>query len=491
MTSDPIHRSGDPSSSGAGPAVRRGNSRCLVCRYLRVLPFNRCRSCTLSRMAQCPTIKAGLLLTGATAAAGVAAYMMGGPASRTALIMTGLISVILLLMINSHSNRQARTRAQLIQYQQELARQHEFLRKLSPLEGLSECLDYVVESTAEQLRCRRVSIMLADEKGEHLVIAASRGLPEEVVAGTRIRIGQGVSGRVFQNDKPIHVHDARSRRGSEALPIDSAAFMSGPLMLSGMRWGNARLGVLSITEPIGRDDFSVEDEFVFSNICAASAVAVYNHMAVAQAKQANVEFLETLVNAIEARDAYTRGHSERVSAYAEAMGRRLGMDEESVSHLRTAGRLHDIGKIGFSDAILRKSSALTEAEWDLVHRHTDVAAEMLGQASMVSAAIDAISRHHERLDGSGYPHGLAGEQIPLMARILGVADAFDAMTTERPYSQPISVADALAELRRDGGRQFDIACVNVLVEAVRSGRLDEILLGGTAPRADAVAESAG
>jgi len=248
--------------------------------------------------------------------------------------------------------------------------------------------------------------------------------------------------------------------------------MSGPLLLSGMRWGSTRLGVLSVTQPTGRGDFSIDDEFIFSNICEASAVAIYNHMAVAKVKQGNVEFLDTLVNAIEARDKYTRGHSERVSKYAVAVGLRLLLTRESLAHLHMIARLHDIGKIGIPDAILQKPGPLTDQEWRLIRRHTDIGANMLAQASLVSSAIDAIRDHHERLDGSGYPRGLTRPEIPLLARIIAVADTFDAMTTARPYRGAHPVAEAVAELKREGDRKFDPVCVDALIEALKSGELE-------------------
>ena len=451
-----------------------GNTRCFICRRLRVLPFRRCRNCVLAGANQCPTVKAGGVLIALAAAFAAVAYVIGGPAGQTLFVMTGLITAVLLLLINAHSNEQARGRVLLAQLRRELAQQHDFLKDLSPLDSLRDCMNHIVTGAAERLGCRRVSVMLVDDDRRYLRVAAACGLDAEVASRTRILIGQQVSGQVFQADAPIHVHDAKAERGDDMLPIDSLAFMSGPLLLSGIRWGKTRLGVLSVTEPIGRTDFSIDDEFVFSNICEASAVAIHNHKALEKVKQANVEFLETLVNAIEARDKYTRGHSERVGRYAIAVGRRLAMNDEELADLQMAGRLHDIGKIGMPDAILDKPAAPTPQEWQTIYQHTDVATKMLARASLVSAAIDAIRCHHERLDGSGYPHGLRGEQIPLAARIVCVADAFDAMTTARAYHDPLPVDEALAELEAQP-QKLDLRCVQALAQALRCGELDEVL----------------
>lgn len=446
---------------------------CVLSNKLGVKPFRRCVDCDLRGADQCPPIRASLMLIAAVVVEGAAAWYFGGPVLNTIFVITALVAVIMLSLINSQTDERARSRRRLRELRREQAEQHEFLKKLSPMQTLDECMDFIVNSSVERLRCKRVSIMLADEAGEYLYIAASRGVPQDVIDSTRIPVGERIAGRVFQSDTPIHIRGPQSDK--EALPIDSDSIMSAPLLLSNMSWGKIRLGVLSITEPVGRDDFSIEDEFVFSNICEASAVAIHNHQAVAKVKRSNVEFLETLVNAIEARDTYTRGHSERVACYAVAIGRQMALSEQSIDELSMAGRLHDIGKIGMADELLYKRTTPSEDEWARIREHPVIATEMLTGASLVSGAMDAIRCHHERLDGSGYPNGLSDADIPLLARIVCVADAFDAMTTRRPYSEPLSLRDALGELLNGAGKQFDLACVEALTEAVGSGQLADML----------------
>ncbi len=458
---------------GNEQAVSKLLHNCVLSYKFGLKPFRRCVDCELQSVRQCPPIRASILLVLAVAIEGAAAWYFGGAVLNTIFVMTGLVAVIMLSLINSRTDERERSRHRLQQLRREQAEQHEFLKKLSPLDSLDECLEYIVDSAIERLRCRRVSVMLADEAGEYLYIAASRGGPQNVIDSTRIPVGERIAGRVFQSDTPIHIRGPQN--ADEALPIDSDAIMSAPLLLSNMNWGKMRLGVLSITEPVGRDDFTIEDEFVFSNICEASAVAIHNHQAVARVKRSNVEFLETLVNAIEARDTYTRGHSERVARYAVAIGERMSLSEKSIEQLSMAGRLHDIGKIGMADEILNKRTKPSEDEWDRIRLHPVIATEMLAGASLVSGALDAIRCHHERLDGSGYPQGLSGGDIPLPARVICVADAFDAMTTRRPYSEPLSLREALAELLKNAGKQFDLACVEALAEAVGSGKLADVL----------------
>jgi len=464
---------------GNEQAVSKLLHNCVLAHRLGIKPFRRCDDCELPSVRQCPPIRASILLVLAVAVEGAAAWWFGGAVLTTIFIMTGLVAVIILLLINSRTDEQTRSRRRLLELRREQAEQHEFLKKLSPLEGLDECLEYIVDNSIERLHCHRVSVMLADEAGEHLYIAAARGVPQDVIDSTRIPVGERIAGRVFQSDTPIHIRGPQN--ADEALPIDSDAIMSAPLLLSNMSWGKMRIGVLSITEPVGRDDFTIEDEFVFSNICEASAVAIHNHQTVARVKRSNVEFLETLVSAIEARDKYTRGHSERVARYAIAIGEQMSLSENSLDELSVAGRLHDIGKIAMPDEILHKRAAPSDDEWDRIRQHPVTATEMLAGASLVSGALDAIRCHHERLDGSGYPQGLSNGDISLPARVLCVADAFDAMTTRRPYSEPLSLRDALAELLNGAGKQFDLACVEALTEAIGAGKLADVLPAETAP----------
>ncbi len=446
---------------------------CMLSHKLGVKPFRRCADCELSGARYCPPIRASVLLLAAVIAEGVAAWHFGGPVLNTIFIITSLAAVLIFSLINSQTDERARSRRRLRELRREQAEQHEFLKKLSPLGALDDCLEYIVKAAAERLQCERVSIMLADEVGEYLYIAASHGVPREVVESTRIPFGERIAGRVFRSDTPIHIRGPQNPE--EALPIDSDAIMSAPLLLSNMTWGKVRLGVLSITEPVGRDDFSIEDEFIFSNICEASGVAIYNHQAIAKVKKSNLEFLETLIKVIEARDPYTRGHSERVGSYAVAIGEQMLLSGESIDELSVAGRLHDIGKIGMADEILNKRTEPSEIEWERIREHPVTAVGMLSGAPISDGALDAIRCHHERLDGSGYPNGLSDGGIPLLARVVCVADAFDAMTTCRPYSKALSIREALSELLKGADKQFDLACVEAMAEAIGSGKLADAL----------------
>jgi putative nucleotidyltransferase with HDIG domain len=192
-----------------------------------------------------------------------------------------------------------------------------------------------------------------------------------------------------------------------------------------------------------------------------------------------LEAVESLNATVDAKDPYTAGHSQRVQRIALAIGEELGLDAESLDVLRFAGLFHDIGKIGVPDAILTKPARLTELEFEIVKRHPEDGARIVGRLHRMHAAVPAILHHHERWDGNGYPHRLAGEEIPIEAAIVGLADAVDAMTTDRPYSSARTLHEATDEVVLNRGTQFAPAVVDAFVALVE--RVPELF--GTDPAA--------
>ena len=181
--------------------------------------------------------------------------------------------------------------------------------------------------------------------------------------------------------------------------------------------------------------------------------------------------IKMLANAIDEKDPYTRGHSERVAFYSAAMAKHLGMSPEEVERVHLSGIIHDVGKIGIEDKILRKAAALTDDEYEIMKQHPTKGAHILDAVPLLKQMAGAGLMHHENVDGSGYPDGLKGDQIPLLGRIVSVADAFDAMTTDRPYSKAMTLDAALARLRFLAGKKFDSKCVEAIVRAHAAGDL--------------------
>jgi putative nucleotidyltransferase with HDIG domain len=179
------------------------------------------------------------------------------------------------------------------------------------------------------------------------------------------------------------------------------------------------------------------------------------------------ETVETLNAAVEARDPYTAGHSQRVRRVALAIGRELGLGTKQLGALGTAALFHDVGKIGIPDSILTKTGALEPAEAAVMREHVTRSAEIVAKVSSFQDAVPAIRHHHERWDGLGYPDGLSGDEIPIEAAIIGLADAWDAMTTDRPYAVALSLNDALMQIRTGRGKHFNPAVVDAFTEVAR------------------------
>jgi PAS domain S-box-containing protein len=188
-------------------------------------------------------------------------------------------------------------------------------------------------------------------------------------------------------------------------------------------------------------------------------------------KEAALQTLDALAGIEEANDPYTAGHSTRVTELALRIATEMGLGEDELNVLRIAGPLHDMGKIGITQSVLNKPSKLTQAEWLMIRAHPVMSAETAERVVAFRDAVPAIRHHHERWDGTGYPDGLKEEHIPLPARILAVADAFEAMTSERPYRGPLTQDEALAELRTGAGTQWDPDAVKALLRIVAAQNL--------------------
>jgi putative nucleotidyltransferase with HDIG domain len=186
----------------------------------------------------------------------------------------------------------------------------------------------------------------------------------------------------------------------------------------------------------------------------------------AETEEAYVGAIRALALALDARDPYTAGHSERVSAVSVAIGRQMNLGADDLEVLRLGALLHDIGKIGISDAVLRKPGPLTREEFALIEQHPIVGARILRSVRFLAPHLPIVELHHERPDGKGYPHRLRGNEIPLLARIVRVADAFDAMTSARAYRPARGRAEAMRELWQCAGPQFDAEVVHALSLAV-------------------------
>jgi len=211
--------------------------------------------------------------------------------------------------------------------------------------------------------------------------------------------------------------------------------------------------------------FFIEEELnVLRSIGHTTLVAVENTMHLIESKNNYVQTIDALIAAIEAKDQYTRGHSQRVSSIAVKIAQRLGMTKQQIEEIRIAGILHDIGKIGISDRILLKKGPLTKEEYEIIKKHPAISNRILYPIGLADRILKAVAFHHERFDGKGYPFGLTNESLGLEPQIIAVADAYDAMTSSRPYRDALSYEKAISELKHNKGSQFHPGIVNVMIQ---------------------------
>ncbi len=192
--------------------------------------------------------------------------------------------------------------------------------------------------------------------------------------------------------------------------------------------------------------------------------------AYSELKEAYRGTVESLRLAVDAKDSYTKNHSDRVSYYSVLIGKKLGLSQEDLETLKDGALFHDIGKIGIPDAILQKPGKLTDNEYDDIKNHPSIGAKILAPAKIFGGIIDIVKYHHERFDGKGYPSSLKGEEIPLLARIVCVADSFDAMTSDRSYRPRFTLLKALDELENGKGTQFDPRVVDAFILAIKENK---------------------
>jgi len=227
------------------------------------------------------------------------------------------------------------------------------------------------------------------------------------------------------------------------------------------------IGILSLF--FGKDRILKEEELKFLELFSIQiGIGIENAMLFEKIQNSYVNAIKSLINTLEARDRYTKGHSEEVVYYSILIGRKLGFNEEQIKILKNAAYLHDLGKVGIKDHILLKPSRLREDEFELIKQHPLITFKIIEPLNLREEEIEACLYHHERIDGSGYPYGLIGEKIPIYAKIIAVADAYSAMTSERPYRKKMSKEEAIEELKRYAGKHFDSDIVDLFIEIINS-----------------------
>jgi putative nucleotidyltransferase with HDIG domain len=215
------------------------------------------------------------------------------------------------------------------------------------------------------------------------------------------------------------------------------------------------VGVLTVGPKRSKESFTRDDQRTLTTLANQTAVAIDNARLYEELENTFEQTVVALANAIDVRDTYTSDHSQQIANWAAETARVLGCLPHEIESIYWGGLLHDIGKIGIPDSILRKPTTLTKSEWDIIIQHPKLGAEMISPIKKLSHIAPIIEYSHERYNGSGYPYGVAQDEIPLGARIVSVVDSFSAMMDERPYKRPMKFIDAVEEIRRNSGTLYD------------------------------------
>jgi putative nucleotidyltransferase with HDIG domain len=227
------------------------------------------------------------------------------------------------------------------------------------------------------------------------------------------------------------------------------------------------IGVLNLIRVEGTISFSHVDLEIINVLASQSSISIDNVQLYQDIRDNYLKTIRAFALAVEAKDRYTHGHSENVMKYTVVLAKHLGLPEDEIENVKYAGLLHDIGKIGISEFILNKPSRLTQYEFDEIKKHPGVGAKILADVPFLQPLVPLVLHHHEFFDGNGYPDGIAGDKIPLGARILSVADVFEAMTSNRPYRKALLPDMVVKALIAGKGKQFDPRIVDAFLEVLK------------------------
>jgi HD-GYP domain-containing protein (c-di-GMP phosphodiesterase class II) len=341
-------------------------------------------------------------------------------------------------------------------------------------------LEILLSQVTVQLGVDAASVLLLNPHTQTLEYAARRGFRTGALQHTTLRLGEGYAGRAALERRTIVVPDLRSSSSDpdfgqsriEALrsSIQKEAFIGYygvPLVAKGEVQGVLEIFHRACLDP------DPEWQSFLEMLAGQAAIAIDNATLFNNLQRSNVELalaydttLEGWARALELRDFETQGHCRSVTDLTLRLGRALGVSDTELVHMHRGALLHDIGKMGIPDSILLKPGSLTDEEWDTMRRHPVYAYEMLSSVAFLRPALDIPYCHHEKWDGTGYPRGLKGEQIPLAARIFAVVDVWDALCSDRPYRDAWPEEKALAHIREQAGKHFDPRVVNVFLALV-------------------------
>ncbi len=336
---------------------------------------------------------------------------------------------------------------------------------------LDQLTDLILRELSQALHIEDCAILVKGSNGDDFSVIAELGHNQNIL--TDFRADHPIIRWLSQNPQTISKKDLIfnpffkslwSNEKKELLEFKAELFV--PLSTKGKFVGLLIVGVKRSSQPYTQDD-----QLILSALANQTAVAVENARLYEELEETFVQTISALANAIDIRDTYTSSHSQRIANWASAIGRYLDFPADEIRIIYWGGLLHDIGKIGIPDEILRKPTKLNKAEWEIIKKHTLMGARLVGQIKKISDVAPIIEYSHERYDGLGYPHGIKGNEIPIGSRIISVVDSYSAMRDERPYKKPYSYEKAVEELKQNSGSMYDPKIVDAFIKILETDQV--------------------
>lgn len=331
--------------------------------------------------------------------------------------------------------------------------------------SLHTILNTVLIQTLEQLHVDAAAILLYNQETQILEYAAGRGFKSSAIQKTHNRFGEGHAGRAISEGRMIHVPDLHEKPQLRSMPEEGfVCYFGVPLI--------AKSSIKGVLEIFHRSHLQPYPEWIdfLETLGGQAAIAIDNANLFENLQQSNLDLalaydatIEGWSRALDLRDHETEGHTQRVTEMTLELAHRMNIDSDQLIHIKRGGLLHDIGKMGIPDRILMKEEELTESEWMIMRQHPQFAFELLNPIAYLKPALDIPYCHHEKWDGTGYPRGLKGEEIPLVARIFAIVDVWDAFTMNRPYRKAWTQERTLEYIRTNSGTHFDPRIVAIFL----------------------------
>jgi HD-GYP domain-containing protein (c-di-GMP phosphodiesterase class II) len=340
---------------------------------------------------------------------------------------------------------------------------------------IKKLMNEIMKIAKEELKAESSTLYLLDEENQELWFEVALGDKGTLVKEIRLKIGEGIAGWVAKEGVTLNLEDVNKDprfMSSIAKKID---YKQKAMLTVPVKYQEKTIGVLQLINKAGGGKFSKDDEKLLEEMSSQVAIALANARLYKELKDLFTDTITSLAEAIDAKDPYTNGHSRRVTQYSVEIGKEMNIDEESLERLQYMATLHDVGKIGIRDSILIKQAQLDDEEFAIMKTHTIVGSKILDSMKNLKYLSLGAKYHHEKFDGTGYNLGLKGGEIPLEARVIAVADTYDAMTTDRPYRKGLDHDTAINEINRHAGEQFDpeiVSCFNKVMERMRTNHAE-------------------